>query len=353
MKHPLSYKSGIKTYFLAWIAIAAVHALLLYEVYNFEPLISLADSLVSNILFAVIAQGIWFPVNFASTSRQNIVSLLATHVIAAGVMVYGWQLVSEMVLRDCFESNSEYCMFLTQSSTFRFIIGAAYYVIVAMAFYLFFFIQDTRQHQSKESELQSLLKESELNMLKSQINPHFIFNSLNSVSALTLSAPEKAQEMVIKLSEFFRFSVGKESTELNSLREELTNASLYLDIEKVRFGDKLVFESKVSEKCLEAEIPNLILQPLFENAVKYGVSESFETVTISLACEPKDALLEISISNNYDSKAIVRKGKGIGLNNIRQRLYLVYGRTDLLLVDKNDDTFKVTLKIPQEDRNET
>ena len=97
---------------------------------------------------------------------------------------------------------------------------------------------------NRELELQNLLQDSELRMLKSQINPHFIFNSLNSVSALTVSAPKSARDMVIKLSEFLRYSLGKENTELVTLKQEVENVSLYLDIEKVRFGDRLSFKKK-------------------------------------------------------------------------------------------------------------
>ncbi|MEM7299273.1 MAG: histidine kinase, partial [Bacteroidota bacterium] len=177
-------------------------------------------------------------------------------------------------------------------------------------------------------------------------NPHFIFNSLNSISALTTTIPEDAREMVIKLSDFLRYSLGKENSELNPLKQEIQNVSIYLDIEKVRFGEKLKFEKIVKEDCLNVKVPNLILQPLIENAIKYGVYDSIEAVTIRLNCEKKEDLLFIRIHNNFDKESVASKGEGIGLNNVRKRLQLVFGRADLLEINKGKDQFEVTLKIP-------
>ena len=199
---------------------------------------------------------------------------------------------------------------------------------------------------NRELELQNLLKDSELRMLKSQINPHFIFNSLNSVSALTVSKPESAREMVIKLGDFLRYSLGKDNSELNSLEQEVRNATLYLDIEKVRFGDKFRFEKEISAACTKVKVPNLILQPLFENAIKYGVYDSIDPVTIKLTCESADEMLNLRIVNNFDPTSVTAKGEGIGLDNVRKRLTLVYGRGDLLDVKKGETDFVVNLKIP-------
>lgn len=199
---------------------------------------------------------------------------------------------------------------------------------------------------NREFELQSLLKDSELRLLKSQINPHFIFNSLNSISALALSKPDLAREMVIKLSDFLRYSLDKDSIQMNTLGQEIENATLYLDIEKVRFGSKLSVEKEVSSECLDVQVPNLILQPLFENAIKYGVHESLDKVIIKLKCEPKEDVLHISIENNFDSEAISSSGAGIGLKNVSRRLSLVFERTDLLQVNKNGNVFSVMIKIP-------
>ena len=122
---------------------------------------------------------------------------------------------------------------------------------------------------------------------------------------------------------------------------------MYLDIEKVRFGDKLIFEKKIGVKCLEAKVPNMILQPLVENAIKHGVYESTETVTLNLTCSERKGGFEIRLKNNYDPDQRSRTGSGLGLKNVNNRLRLIYNKDELLKVNKESDTFEVVLHIPQ------
>ena len=191
-----------------------------------------------------------------------------------------------------------------------------------------------------------MLKEAELKTLRSQIRPHFLFNSLNSISALTMSDAAKAQEMVIKLSEFMRYSITQLDEQLIELKDELYHVRLYLDIEKVRFDNKLIIEYDIDEKCYSYKVPALILQPLVENSIKYGVYESTKEckIEISSSCQGKELVLRVK--NYFDPDIIQRKGTGTGLQNIRKRLNTLYGRSDLISIEKLEDTFIVELKIP-------
>src|SRR3989339_1995899 len=139
-----------------------------------------------------------------------------------------------------------------------------------------------------------------------------------------------AQEMVINLSTFMRYSLMHNEKEMVPFSRELENIKLYLSIEKVRFGKKLNAEFEIDSHCFEAEIPNMILQPLFENAIKYGVYETTEQVTINTSCVCEGNLLKITIVNDYDADTIKRKGEGIGLRNIRQRMQILYNQPDLI-----------------------
>lgn len=345
MKHPILSGSGYKLYAIIWLVVIAAHSSVLYFYYDFSLTVAIADSVVYNGIFGVIAPGFWFIVTFGSLNKDEI-SLLGTHVGAAFLTILVWLSLSNFILRSIFYAEQAYLTFLASSFVWRIIIGILFYSISVLIFYLIKYYQDMQTRLNRELELQNLLKDSELRMLKSQINPHFIFNSLNSVSALTVSKPENAREMVIKLSDFLRYSLGKGSNELNTLDQEINNASLYLEIEKVRFGDKLIFEKEISDQCLSVQVPNLILQPLFENAIKYGVYDSIEPVTIKLKCELKGELVQIHISNNFDPTSATAKGAGIGLSNVRKRLALVYGRNDLVEIDQSEQDFAITLKIP-------
>lgn len=330
---------------LTWTIITLAHGALLHLYYGFDWVVSFTDSISYNLLFAVIAPGFWYIVNFAGKTR-DMLSLVVMHVGAVTVTVTFWSSLAQYPLQLLFEGQENYIKFLNGAYISRVITGVMYYGIIVLVFYLIKYYQDMRERTQRETELQHLLKDSELRMLKSQINPHFIFNSLNSISALTVSKPLLAQEMVIKLSSFLRYSLGKDSAELNTLKEELDNVSLYLEIEKIRFGEKLAFEKEVKEQCLGVNIPNLILQPIIENAIKYGLYESMETVTIRLKCLAAEEGLRIEISNNFDPESIAPKGSGIGLKNVKKRLQLVYGRADLLEVSRTDHEFVVTMKIP-------
>ena len=130
------------------------------------------------------------------------------------------------------------------------------------------------------------------------------------------------------------------------LKEEIDNIKLYLEIEKVRFGERLDFIMDISDRCEALEIPNMILQPIFENAIKHGVYESIKKVTINFICKLKGESISITVSNNFDPKAVSDIGEGIGLKNIRDRLKLIYNRTDLISISEESDLFQVSLLIP-------
>jgi LytS/YehU family sensor histidine kinase len=224
--------------------------------------------------------------------------------------------------------------------------GVFLFAITVLAYYLFISIANLSEKNAKEAKLESLVKETELKMLRSQINPHFLFNTLNSISALTISNPEKAREMVIKLSDFMRYALAGKDDLPVSLKSELDNLRLYLDIEKVRFGNKLIIEEQIEESCLKIMIPSMALQPLYENAVKHGVYESAETVVIKTVAEMSDGFLKIEISNNYDLDSPPRKGTGTGLSNVSRRLELCYGAKNIMTYSKENGIFIVTMIIP-------
>jgi two-component system LytT family sensor kinase len=209
------------------------------------------------------------------------------------------------------------------------------------------YYENFKEKVKKEGELKALIREAELHALKSQINPHFLFNSLNSISSLTMSDPAKAQEMVINLSSIMRYSLKHGQNETVSFGTELQNIKLYLAIEKVRFGKKLQPVFNVDEKCYQGVLPNMILQPIFENAIKYGVYEATEPVEILTEASCSGEVLEISVSNSYDPGIRSRKGEGIGLRNIRERLQIIYGNPGLLRIKDTKKQFTIQLTIPQ------
>jgi LytS/YehU family sensor histidine kinase len=259
-----------------------------------------------------------------------------------------WLGLGYFILRQVFRDNPEYLLFLKDSLSFRVISGFLYYSLMVTTYYLIINYRELKEKSEREARLTTLLKETELNMLRSQIRPHFLFNSLNSISSLTMTDPSRAQEMVIKLSEFMRYSLNLSEAMMSTMEKDLYHAGLYLDIEKVRFGKKLVVEKQIEEDAMEAQIPAMLLQPLLENAIKHGVYEASEKIRVTLKARMESNHLVVVIGNDVDPEGKPRKGTGTGLRNVEARLVNHYGQSRLMSIDKSDRYFEVTLKIPQD-----
>lgn len=199
----------------------------------------------------------------------------------------------------------------------------------------------------KHTDAAELLRDAELFKLRQQLQPHFLYNSLNSINALMMIQPEKAQEMVGKLSDFLRSSVKREAEDMIPIADEMAFIEAYLSIEAVRFGDRLKVDFQQGY-IDHATIPPFLLQPLLENAIKFGLYGKTGSVTISAHIWLEEQILNISISNPYDATASSPKGTGFGLEGIRRRLELLYARTDLLEIKKEEEIFTTILKIPQQ-----
>jgi len=353
MQHPVFKSTGsILIYFGTWILLAGIQFIILVFQYHFPLEIALADALVFNLLFGLIGLPMWFIVRYTAPSSKNLFNIVFNHLTSLVLLLVIWFGLAYSILSLLFHDETVYNDFLTVSVPMRVISGVLLYLLLGLTFYLLIYNYNLQEKLKMEARLNTLLKESELNMLKSQINPHFLFNSLNSISSLTVTNPEKAREMVIKLSDFLRYSVSSGAGSLTSLAEELENIKRYLEIEKIRFGDKLVYELNVNPQCVEQKIPVMILQPLYENAIKHGVYESTDQVLIETECNVSSGCSEIRIINDFDPDAIPRVGAGVGLNNIRERLRLTYYRDDLLKTRKEGNRFYVELRIPDETLNQ-
>jgi sensor histidine kinase YesM len=345
MKNPVLAGTGYRVYITIWAIVMIAHFFVVYSVFSFPLRESLLDAIVYNGLFAFMVPGFWYIVKFAGLNRDYL-TLFSMHLGAALITVFLWILCADLLVRVFVGRSETYLELTTGSFVWRVIIGFMFYTVSVLIFYLVRYYEDLQEKSGRELELQNLLRETELRMLRSQINPHFIFNSLNSISALTIAQPEKAQDMVVKLSTFLRTSLGKDNASMIEFHEEVANISLYLDIEKVRFGERLVFYKDIEKSCEKTQVPNLILQPLVENAIKHGVHESTEPVVIRLDCQKGDEFMTIRLSNTYDQDSISRKGEGIGLENVKRRLAKIYEVNDLAQVIREQDTFTVQIKIP-------
>jgi len=300
------------------------------------------------LIYSGIGLSLWYPFSFFNTGEKRITVLISNLVASGALSITLWVLITKFIMTTVLPEQNNYQAYWTATFPYRIGSGVFIYGLIIMTYYLFVSLSDLSEKSAREAKLESLVKETELKMLRSQINPHFLFNSLNSISSLTITDPEKARDMVVKLSEFMRYALSRKDEQPVSLQNELENLRLYLDIEKVRFGDKLTMEEDIDSNCLDFKIPVMLLQPLYENAVKHGVYESTESVRIKTQAKIIDGYFEIIISNNYETVPSLKRGTGTGLLNVSRRLELFYGNKASIKTTKENGIYSVTLYIPKD-----
>ena len=344
-RHPFISSPRLSIYYgLFWLATSVVMVLLTTLVNGIPFGIAMIEVFTFLILFAIVGAAIWYVIKFSTLEDNTVIRIILAHLIAASIIVFIWMYIGVVFIKVLHPNPQEW---MENEMLNRASIGYAMYIGYVVFFYAVNYYYGYKDKVKNETKLKALVKEAELHALKSQINPHFLFNSLNSISSLTMTDPKRAQEMVINLSQLMRYSLKHVQDEKVTFKQELDNNKLYLSIEKVRFGKKLNPVFAIEEDCLKAEIPNMILQPLYENAIKYGVYEATETVDLITHCSCSNNQLVVTISNTYDKNVQSTKGEGIGLRNIRDRMQVIYGNPHLLKIESKDNEFTVTLTIPQ------
>lgn len=207
------------------------------------------------------------------------------------------------------------------------------------------YVQKT-QIELREVNATEILREAELNKLQQQLQPHFLFNSLNSINALILTRPDEAREMIQKLSDFLRTTLKRADEQWVEFKQELEYLQLYLDIEKVRFGHRLEIKTNIDPEALEQRIPTLLLQPIIENAIKFGLYGTTQKVVIEFTAKVENKMIIMTVRNPFDKEMLPQKGTGFGLTGIKRRLYLLYARNDLLETNATENVFTTILKTP-------
>ncbi len=331
------------------LVVAIAQSLWLHLHLHFDLEIALTDAFGSYVVLYAILLFVDKGFNYfmPAASRFVIIGVQSIGLSFVWVYLFGWTILS------IFQQESSYTLFWKDTEWLRIFIG---WLILTQ----FSVINDLshrilKESDSKEQNLihEQMRKEAELYKLRQQLHPHFLFNSLNSINALIGKEPAQARAMLHQLSELLRQTLKKEDDDLIAFSDEMKDMQLYLAIEKVRFGHRLLIEENIAESCKERKIPPFLLQPLLENAIKYGLYGSIGTVCIKIKvhCEPN--YLHFSITNPFDTTAISPRGTGFGLDSIKRRLYLLFARNDLLKIDKSFDpnnkemgTFTANLTIP-------
>jgi two-component system, LytTR family, sensor kinase len=259
-----------------------------------------------------------------------------------------WTLINYGAIYVYFNNDIVYNNLFIKSWLLRLVIGWQF--IAGVGFYNL--LWNVQQYQEKVSNMQqqakALSNDAELYKLRQQMQPHFLFNSLNSINALISIDTGQARKMILQLSEYMRATLKKEDKEMVSLADEISYLKLYLEIEQVRFGQRLKTEISIPQQLLSCKVPVLLLQPVLENAIKYGLYNTVNQVNILLWAEDKDTNITICISNPYDTDGIAKnKGTGFGLGAVEKRIQLQYGVYNAVSTIAENNIFTTKITIPK------
>ncbi len=331
-------------YFEIWWVLVTILQYVILNQLNVANYYAITDAVASNVILGflcfLLSNNMRFYLPRSEKYWYIIVSSLAVCLI--------WLIMLQLSLVFILPKDDLYIQFFKDSYAIRFGSGFLLTSSITMFSLLLYSQQEQKELQSRQSESEKLRRDAELYKLRQQLQPHFLFNSLNSISSLTSSDPEKARHMIQQLSAFLRGMLKKDEEKLISLNDELEYLELYLDIEKVRFGHRLQTEIFSDESVGATRLPPLILQPVVENAIKFGLYDTIDDVVITIRAESNDHHLLITVRNPFDPETgRPSRGTGFGLSSIRRRLYLLYSRNDLVHTQAEGNTFTTRLIIPQ------
>jgi two-component system, LytTR family, sensor kinase len=245
-----------------------------------------------------------------------------------------------------FEHWKEYMLELMSWEALRF---HDQYIITVGVYYVIRYFQGLQRQEQEKSDLAIKNREMQISLLKSQINPHFLFNTLNSISTLVHSSKEQARKLITQLSDVFRYALDAHNEEMVKLSKEIEFIESYVRIQQVRFGDRLKFERDIDQTCLNIKVPPMILQPLVENSVKYGIGPKQDGGTISLTVRRSGSIIFFEVKDNgLGSKAYkVMDGSssGIGMANTDMRLKSYFGPQSRLRVRASENGYAVNFYI--------
>jgi two-component system, LytTR family, sensor kinase len=330
-----------------WLCCVSAQAFIVH-LYQGDWNFSLIDAIVSVTLLTLISISTVFIYKFYQPSYSNNFLRLFLAVALSAAYVY----ILKQVYPYCLSSYANSSIFLQMTMPLRFTFAFLIICFLTILYWLWNNLNEQKEVEKRQNNAEQLLKNAELEKLRQQLQPHFLFNSLNSISALAGSKPDMARKMIQQLSDFLRGTIKKDQQTLVPLSEELEHLQLYLEIEKVRFGHRLEVHIFDKIENHSTQIPPLLLQPLVENAIKFGLYGKTGNITIQLEAKIVDAYLNVQITNPYDKETEGEKyGTGFGLNAIARRLFLLYARNDLMQIKKQDGFFLVNLSIPQNSIN--
>ncbi len=346
MLHPLlSHPRRLGAYLLAWLLPTAL--LVAVPVLTYPPgwIEILLVSVPLAIVYAFVCLAAWYPCQ-ATPPGTPVRRMLAVQLGAALASTAAWLIVGRGWSLLIGHWSPGVLVAYDRMLPLLALAGFFLYLLAAAGCYLHLVREAGHAAERQALEAQVAAREAELRALRAQMDPHFLFNSLNSVSALVGTDPQGARRMCEQLGGFLRGSLELDRAERIPLSKELALVHAFLQIERVRFGERLRFVSEVDEAAASIEVPPLLLQPLVENALKHGIAHLVDGGTVSVQAKRRGGTVYLVVENPVDPDRPPSPGVALGLENVRRRLQTTYGERALVVVDQRPQKFRVELRIP-------
>lgn len=346
--HPIfSDPRRLAAYLAAWVPISALVTALVVLATGGRWGVVTALVMPLLLSYALPSLSAWY-VCRAFPIQKGLLRVGTVHLIAAFISASVWLLFGQGVatVLSKLPATRDAAMIFGRAVPILFAAAMLLFWLSTSVSYLLVALENAQDRERVALEMQMLARESELKALTAQVHPHFLFNSLNSISALTASDATAARAMAQQLAEFFRHSLSMRNQEMIPLSDEMSLVQSFLAIEQVRFGDRLTVETTLEPETEACMIPPLLLQPLVENAVTHGIATLLDGGTIRISGTRAGDRLRLSVTNGYDP-AERRKGSGgVGIANVRDRIALIWGDSARMDVVKEDGVHRVAIEVP-------
>jgi two-component system, LytTR family, sensor histidine kinase AlgZ len=346
--HPILARGArLALYQTVWALAGILLAGLLRSAAGLEWSQSLVVAIPLTVTYGFFCLSAWYVSRGMPLASTGLVRLTATALTAAGISSAAWLVLSrvwvEVLARRGAEFDAHTAFARMEAPVFGF--GVLLYLLSLAVSHLIGSFEQAREIERRALEVQVLAREAELRSLRAQIDPHFLFNSLHSISALTATDAAAARRMCVLLADFLRESLALGAASRIPLGRELTLAQRFLDIERVRFGERLEvsIDPGGAGACM---VPPLLLQPIVENAVTHGVAHVLAGGTIRVAVSCSASTLTIVVENPCDDDRPRRAGNGVGLANVRARLRALYGTEARMSAAEGAGLWRVEMSLP-------
>jgi histidine kinase len=346
--HPILARSGrLALYLGLWVLVGGLLTMLLAGRTGLTGAQAALIALPVASAYAFVCLSSWYVARGLPIIATTLTRILITGVVAATLSSAVWLALSRgwiawLVGRGWLPEAARAAGY----ESLIFGVGILLYLLSLAISYLLVSFETTRDAERRSLEVQVFAREAELRSLRSQIDPHFLFNCLHSISALTTVNPAAARRMCLLLGDFLRETIALGAEGRISLARELKLAERFLEVERIRFGDRLDVEIAASPEVESCLIPPLLLQPIVENAVTHGIAHLLDRGTIRIAASRTPARVSILIDNPCDADRRRGTGTGVGLANVRARLRTLYGTEASVSASEHDGMWRVDISFP-------